>query len=176
MNMKKRIAFVAIFLAGAALVSGQVIDSVNSVVEFVSSGPEAETVEGTLKGMTGTIQFDPLALEESHFKVCIDPSTILTDKKMRDNHLKGKKFLWAKKFPGVCFTSREVEASLTGFVARGELTIKGVSQTVELPFTFESNVFRGTLELNRQDYGVGYSKTGMVGNDVKIQITCVMIP
>lgn len=176
MDMKKRIVFAAFMVAGLSLLNGQVIDSVNSVVEFVSSGPEAETVEGTIKGMTGTIQFDPQALEESGFSVCVDPNTIFTDKGMRDKHLTGKKFLGVKKFPHICFSSQQLEATLTGFVARGELTMKGVSQTVEIPFTFENNVFRGSIELNRQDYGVGYSKTGMVGNDVKVQITCMVIP
>ncbi len=176
MDMKKRIVFAALMMAGAALAYGQLIDSDNSVVEFISSGPEAETVEGTITGMTGTIQFNPQALEESSFNVCINPATIQTGKGMRDKHLSGKKFLGVKKFPLICFTSQQLEVTLTGFVARGELSLKGVSLPVEIPFTFENNVFRGSFDLNRQEYGIGNSGTGMVGNDVKVQISCVIIP
>ncbi|HET7871244.1 MAG TPA: YceI family protein, partial [Terriglobales bacterium] len=121
---------------------------------------------------------------KSSVDVTIKSASINTDNGQRDGHLKSPDFLDAQKFPEITFKSKSVEKRADGFVAHGVLTIRGVSKDVDLPFKLNGPIGVGggnllgaeaTLTINRQDYGVSWSKAldsgGLVvANDVKIDI------
>jgi hypothetical protein len=53
----------------------------------------------------------------------------------------------------------------------------GVTKTVQIPFEFSNNTFKGHFELERMDYNIGEDTgTFMVGSTAKITITCVVTP
>jgi polyisoprenoid-binding protein YceI len=112
-------------------------------------------------------------------------ASINTDNNDRDNHLRSPDFFDATKNPDITFESTKIVKQGLGYEAAGKLTIKGVTKDVKIPFTINGPVkdpwgntrigVEGGLTINRQDFGVSWSKTLdngnlVVANDVKIDL------
>ena len=121
----------------------------------------------------------------------IKAASIDTGNKKRDEHLRSDDFLAAEKHPEITFETRKVEERGGQQVVLGVLTIRGVSQPVEIPTEVRGpkrdpmGVPRvgvsGMLTINRQDYGVSFSKTLdsgglLVDNEVQITLEMEFIP
>ncbi|MEM7161420.1 MAG: YceI family protein [Bacteroidota bacterium] len=171
MMRKLIVLFMGFFLI--ASLYGQEINSEKSIVRFSIKNMGLNTVKGSLKNMTGTANFNASQPEESVFDVCMSTSTIDTGNKKRDEHLKNADFFNVFKFPDICFTSTEVKKAETGFIAIGDLTMCGVTKSVEIPFRMSKNTLVGDLSLKRFDFGLGQS-TGsfFAGNEVNVSIVC----
>lgn len=167
-----------VFLATALLISvlsvrSQVINTEKSVVKFSLSNMKWKTVEGTFKGMQGSVKFNPQELNKASFNVCIDVSTVNTENEKRDEHLKNEDFFEINKYPKICFVSTSVTRSGNNFLAVGKLIIKNVSKTVSIPFTYSNGVLTGNLEIKRLEFNVGEDTgTFMVGDEVSLTIIC----
>ncbi len=172
-------------LCGSALAADEYkIDPVHSTVAFSVKHMVVNTVHGRFNDFTGTILLDEKDLSKSSVDVSIKTASINTDNAQRDGHLKSPDFLDAAKYPDITFKSSSVEKKGDGFVAHGTLTIRGVSKSVDLPFKLNGPISamggkllgaEASLTINRQDYGVSWSKTLdggslVVSNDVKIDI------
>jgi polyisoprenoid-binding protein YceI len=166
-------AIIIISLFASSTLYGQSIDSDKSMVSFEIGNMKVRTVEGSFSNMKGSIRFNPDDPGNASFEVCIDASTIQTGNKKRDKHLREEDFFDVGRYPDICFTSRSTLESDGEYIAQGELTMNGVTKTVQIPFEFSEDTFSGTLSLNRLDYNIG-EKTGtfMVSNEVSINIVC----
>lgn len=173
--MKRIMVFAAVLVMAVTQSAAQDINPEESTVDFKIRNMGIRQVTGTFNGIEGTVNFNPNNLSTSSFDVCIDPASVNTGNKRRDNHLRTADFFDVDKYPGICFKSSQITRTTDGYIATGELTMHGITKSIEIPFTFESNVLRGSLTLKRLDYRVG-EKTGtfMAGNDVEINITCVL--
>ncbi|MCG8581003.1 MAG: YceI family protein [Bacteroidales bacterium] len=178
--MKHLILMLSLFMA-VSLVKSQTIDNESSVVEFSIIKLKWKKVKGTFKGMQGEVAFDKDNLSASHFNVSIDPSTVNTGSKKRDNHLNTEDFFHVEKFKTITFKSKTIKKDGGNYVADGSMTMHGVTRDVSIPFTVVTNAgkttLEGEIEVNRFDYGVGaekYSSTFMVGREVKVKIICVV--
>jgi polyisoprenoid-binding protein YceI len=144
------------------------------------------TVSGSFTDFSGTIAFDPQDLPKSSIDVNIKAASLDTRVKMRDDDVRSPNFLDVAKYPEITFKSTSVEKSGDGYVAHGQLTIHGVTKSVDLPFQVTGQTkdpwgkFRiageGTLTINRTDYGIVWNKTldnggAVVSNEVKIALT-----
>lgn len=151
----------------------QNIDEANSMVEFDVGNMGIMSVDGTIKGMKGEVNFDPANPSAASFDVCIDPSTIHTGNDGRDDHLKNEDFFHITKYLTVCFKSSSVSKTDGGYLAQGKLTILETTSDVAIPFTYADNTLVGEFELNRMDYGLGESiGTFIAGKKVEVTITC----
>lgn len=161
------------FISLSAFVSNSFrsIDTSKSKVSFEIGNMGVRTVEGTFTGMTGKIVFDKKDLANSSLQACILATTVSTGSEKRDEHLKNEDFFDVKKHPKICFTSTAIKPTKTGYIAKGKLSIHGVTRFVELPFTYKNGFFAGNLVINRKDYKVGETtNTFMVSNEVEIKI------
>ena len=152
----------------------QSIDTKRSIASFEISNMKINAVNGTVKGMTGHIAFDPDNLEICDFDVCMDATTINTDNSKRDEHLQQQEYFNTELFNDICFVSREIRnAEQDGFAVIGSLTMTDVSKDVMIPFTFDGSTFTGQLKISRYDYNIG-TDVGkfMIGEQVNITITC----
>lgn len=165
-------------LLALALVSfsanAQSINSEKSSVHFTISNMGWGEVEGDFYGMQGDVDFDANSLSTSSFNVCINPATVKTDSEKRDHHLNNEDFFYVDMFPEICFVSTDVVKTADGFKTNGQLTMHGVAKPVTIQFTFENNTFKGTLVLDRYDFGVGSKGSFMVGREVQLDIVCVL--
>jgi polyisoprenoid-binding protein YceI len=153
----------------------QGINSGKSEVTFEIGNLGFNTVEGSFKKMSGDIKFDSSDLSNASFDVCIDASTIDTDSRKRDEHLKNEDFFDVEKYPKICFVSESIVKSNKLYLAKGRLTMHGVTKQIEMLFTYEDEAFSGSITVNRYDYNLG-SQTSkfMVSEEVEVKIVCVL--
>jgi polyisoprenoid-binding protein YceI len=141
-------------------------------IKFSVKGPFG-TVHGNLNGLRSTIVFEKDNLAASSFSARVDSKSISTGIKLRNSDLQKEKYLDSDKYPSISFQSDKIQKSGIGYKAIGDLTIKGVTKSIEIPFTFSEKgndgVFKGSFTLQRQDYGVGKSG-GSIGSPVTIDL------
>jgi polyisoprenoid-binding protein YceI len=127
-------------------------------------------VDGQLKGIKGSISFDPSALNNSLFNVTVNSTTINTGINARDKHLRKADYFDVEKFPLISFVSTKIsKASTAGkYTVSGNLTIKGTTKPIEFDFTaIPSNtgfIFKGAFSINRRDYKVGGNSLSLSDN------------
>ncbi|MGF1530361.1 MAG: YceI family protein [Puniceicoccaceae bacterium] len=138
-------------------------------------------VTGELRGIEGTLTFNPDLPEKSTVSARLPVSAIDTDNKKRDNHLRGDDFFKADSFPEVHFQSTQWAAtrSETRYLVTGDLTMRGTTREitlearlVEMSRTPEDlHVMRWEVEtkLDRRSWGITYGR-GAIGNDVTITL------
>jgi polyisoprenoid-binding protein YceI len=171
--MIKNVFVVTSLLISVLSAGAQVINTEKSVVRFSLSNMKWKTVEGSFKGMQGSVKFNPQELNKARFNVCIDVSTVNTENEKRDEHLKNEDFFEISKYPKICFVSTSVTRSGNDFLVVGKLTVKNVTKTVSIPFTYNKGVLAGNLEIKRLEYNVGEDTgTFMVGDEVSLTIVC----
>ncbi|MEI8112603.1 MAG: YceI family protein [Bacteroidia bacterium] len=125
---------------------------------------------GEFKGLKGSISFDAANLKNSKFAVSIDVATINTGNGMKNTHAVSEKWLDAQKFPLITFTSKEITKTAAGFEAKGTLDMHGVQKEITLPFTFDKNVFAGSISVNRMDYNINTAEPNHGSQIMKIDI------
>jgi len=79
----------------------------------------------------------------------------------RNSTLPGKVWFSSKKFPSARFASSDISKQATGYLAKGELTLKGKSVPLELPFALQIDgdraVMTGSVDIDRTLWNVGAS-------------------
>jgi len=103
----------------------------------------------------------------------------------RDKHLRTPDFFDAAQFPEMTFKSARVEQKGKSYVLHGDLTIKGVTKQVGLPFTLTGAIKDGRgntrigiaaqTKIDRRDFGItwGHALPGGgfdVAHDVLIDL------
>jgi polyisoprenoid-binding protein YceI len=163
----------AILFAAIVFASDWKVDPANAKVGFSVKGPFG-TVNGTFTGLQATIKFDAADLGGSSVVASIDAGTVSSGVGMRNHHLKSEEqWLNTAKYPRITYKSTKIEKTGAGFKAIGDLTIKGVSKPVEIPFTFTPNgsagVFKGQFQFKRLDFNLG-KPGGTVGDVITITL------
>ena len=147
------------------------------------------TTNGSILIDSGIVAFKNGGVEKMFFQ--IDVNTINTQSGKRDEHLKGEDFFETAKYPKMTFNAIDIVKDTTSiefsYVAIGELTIKGVTKQVSIPFRYiglieESFVdagkeitistagFEGKLKISRKDFKIGEEGAGL-GDEVTINFT-----
>ncbi|PZR51820.1 polyisoprenoid-binding protein [Xylanimonas oleitrophica] len=167
----------------AGLTAGTyVIDASHSTAGFTVRHAGISKVRGSIAISSGTITVGE-DLESSSVSVELDAASVNTGDANRDGHLKSADFWNAEERPTWSFTSTSVKGDGDDFVVTGDLTINGVTKTVELetefsgtakdPFGNDRAGFEAQLEISRADFGLTWNaalETGgfLVGDKVKI--------
>jgi polyisoprenoid-binding protein YceI len=118
-------------------------------------------VDGNFTGIKGNIQFNPSRLGNARFEMTIDATSINTNNKKRDRHLREKDYFYTEKFPAIYLTSTSILRSEHDgyYVFVGELYIKGISKEISFEFSAKPAIsgylFHGEFQLNRNDFRVG---------------------
>ncbi|HTP67291.1 MAG TPA: YceI family protein [Dongiaceae bacterium] len=169
------------------------IDPRHSSANFAVTHLMISTVRGEFHAVNGTVTVDDSDLAKSSVEVTIDASTVDTREPDRDKDLKSPNFFDVEKYPAITFKSTKVEKSpVPGHLkVTGDLTLHGVTKSVTLdvtspkpaikdPWGLQRTAVSGSTKINRQDFGMNYSKTLdngglMVSNDVDITLDVEMI-
>jgi polyisoprenoid-binding protein YceI len=125
-------------------------------------------VMGRFNTMDGTFVVDPANLTESKVEFSADIASIDTAIPARDKHLRSADFFEADKFPKLTFKGTKIEKRGDGYVINGDLTIKGKSKAISIPFKFfgpykvpgfdmppSIGVIAEPIIIKRSDFGVG---------------------
>lgn len=143
-------------------------------------------VRGRFDDFEGTLNFDAGNPGASSVSVTIQATSIDTNEKDRDTHLRSADFFDVEKFPQVTFKSTSITGSGENYRVVGDLTIHGVTKEVTLPATFLGTAkdpwgndrvgFESELTINRKDFGLNWNtalEAGgfLVGDDIKISLS-----
>ena len=156
---KEYITVLLLFISTSLFAQSKKIAPENEILFKIKNS--GLTVDGSFKGLTGNILFDSKNIATSSFDVNIDTKTIKTGNNTRDGHLKKKEYFDVDNFPSINFKSKKIDLTKSGYLVTGNLTLKGISKEIKIPFTYTENnnggVFNGSFTINRLDYKVGDS-------------------
>lgn len=141
-------------------------------ITFVVDGPFGK-VNGSIGGLKATLFFDEKNLTASSIIASVEVRTIETGIALRNRDLLSQEeWFQPEKYPNISFRSTLFQKTATGYKVTGDLTLKASTKPVDIDFTFlrakAGGMFKGALTINREDYGLGQSKT--VGKDISIAI------
>jgi len=152
------------------------IQAEGSHIQF-SALQEGDRFTGEFTEFSGTILFDAEAPETSSVDISIPLKSVDAGSRDRNSTLPGKVWFSTKKFPTARFISTDISKTETGFLSKGELTLKGVSVPIELPFDLNIEgshaVMTGQVDLNRTLWNVGaapWDTDEWVSREVKLDL------
>lgn len=151
----------------AGLTSGTwALDTSHTEASFTVRHAGISKVRGSVAVSGGSLVVGE-ELEGSSVSVTLDPSTVTTGDANRDGHLKTGDFFDVEKFGEWTFVSTAVRAAGDDYVIVGDLTIHGVTQSVELATEFNGTAvdpfgnvragFEATTTISRKDFGLTYN-------------------
>ena len=144
------------------------LDPAHTRIGFVARHAMVTKVRGSFNEFAGTAELDGANPENSRVQLTIEAASIDTRNAQRDEHLRSNDFLAMQEYPKITFASTGVrQAGETTFEVTGDLTIKGVTNEITIPFEFEGAAtdpfgnqrvgFEGSVTINRRDYGVTWN-------------------
>ena len=153
-------------IATVADLSGTyVLDPAHTRIGFVARHAMVTKVRGSFNEFEGSAVIDGT---DSSATLTIQAASIDTRNEQRDGHLRSNDFLAMEEYPQITFVSTGVEQTGSADLElTGDLTIKGVTNSVTIPFDFEGAAvdpfgnlrvgFEGSVVINRKDYGITWN-------------------
>jgi len=166
------------------------IDYDHSTVGFQVRHMVISQTNGKFLKYSAVVEMDPAAEKVKTIQATIQTTSVFTDHKKRDKHLRSPDFFDAKTFPTMTYIMKRYTKTGDTYTAVGDLTIRGVTKEITLIGTFNGVVkdpwgntragFTAEGTINRQDFGMRFNKlldNGglMVGDQVtiKLEIECI---
>lgn len=108
-------------------------------VAFSMDAP-LEYISGTANGISGTVEFDPAHPEKTAGTITLDTATLMVANSMMRDHMLAGQWMDVETHPTITFSAdklKEVktDGSKISGVAKGSITIKGITKDMELPIT-----------------------------------------
>jgi len=157
-----------------------ILDQAHSKVGFEIPHLVISTVEGRFTKYDGEIELAD-KFTDSKVTASIDVATIDTSNDDRDKHLKSADFFDVAKYPKMTFKSKKITGTPENFKVVGDLTIKDKTKEVTLDGKFlgvvkdgygnEKAAFNASTKINRQQFGLKWSKAVEVGPVVGDEVT-----
>ncbi len=144
------------------------VDPAHSRIGFAARHAMVTKVRGEFREFQGRGHIGGEDLSESNVQLTIKAASIDTHNEDRDAHLRSDDFLAMDEYPEITFSSTAVEL-LDEDVVRvtGDLTIRGVTRTAAIDFTYTGAAtdpfgnlrvgFEGATTVNRKDWGVNWN-------------------
>ncbi|MFN5183974.1 MAG: sodium-translocating pyrophosphatase [Bacteroidota bacterium] len=162
-----------------------IVDAAHSSVDFAIIHAVVPT-RGSVVIDSGSVSVDTSG--KTKIFIVMDVKSINTQNKLRDEHLRKEEYFNAEKFPKMTFESNNVIVDESrgfsgGLIAKGKLTLKGVTKDVDVFFTYagkkneegkndlgqtvknETAGFQGNATIIGKDFGISDSK------DINISFT-----
>jgi polyisoprenoid-binding protein YceI len=181
----KRFLIVSILICIANTASAErwFADPQKSRLEFTGE-METGPVNGNFSKYWVDMFFNPTDLGNAYIKARIQTASVYTDNAKRDAALRQQQWLYTTLFPFAEFESNSISTTDgKTFVARGIMTLRGVTGATDITFTFEQDAIYdsaqlvGTATINRLDFGIGQGQLidqSIIGAPVKIIIDLYM--
>ncbi len=160
------LSFLLIYLISPQTIQAQevqhyVVEPNHSSIGFsIPIAGGVSRVTGKFTQFLITLDYVDSNLSKSSFRAEIKVGSINTGIERRDNHLKRPDFFDAEKFPEIIFQSNTIKKTEDGYLVNGELTMHGITKSIEIPLEFKGSVdrylaFEAKSSLLRSDYEVG---------------------
>lgn len=159
-------------------------DKAHSFIGFKVKHMGLIEVPGYFRDFTGTVNYDTADVTKSSVEFKAMVTSVDTGVAGRDAHLRRADFFEVEKYPELTFKSTKVEKKGKGWIVSGDLTMRGVTKPVSIPFEITGFVpgsdragakigITGETVLNRRDFGVNYggnlpSGIPQIADEVKV--------
>ncbi len=177
-------------LAGALFTAANCAEAGDWISEPAASSVELKAqfeqapVPGRFKRFDARIHFAADKPNEGRIMVTVDVRSTDFDNGDINQAIAGSEWFDAARFPQAEFRSSELrKASGAGYLASGRLTLKGVTQAIEVPFTWAESGrnarMTGELTLQRGRFGIGtgeWAQTSVIGADVQVRFDLRLHP
>jgi len=164
-----------LLLAVPALAADWKMDPAGSKLEFIATFEKAP-VPGVFKEFDARLRFDPDKPAGGSLDVTIKVASAEMNIPDVNKEIRGKDWFDYAGFPQAEFHSADLRRDGKRYVARGTLTLKGVKQPVEVPFTWTAAaggaVMEGEFSVKRGAFGIGtgeWAAADVIGADVKVK-------
>lgn len=159
------------------------------------SAATLETIKGTTTKVSGTINADPADVPAASAIITVDLGALDTGIAMRNEHLRGEKFLDTEKFPNATFKTVSVAGAKSiapnqpaELQLTGDFTLHGVTKRITVPARVvvipESELTKGSrgpgdwihgsvnFAIKLTDYGITVPEKLVmkVSNDVNVKV------
>lgn len=117
--------------------------------------------------LKGSLEVDAQNPLNSRFEAEIEAASVLTGHERQEEFMRSEAWLDVEHHPLVTFKGTGIEPRQDGFTARGELTLRGVTKGVEIPFDFHPVIrdpwglragITGELKIDRRDFGIRWDR------------------
>lgn len=159
------------------------LDTAHTHLGFSARHAMVTTVRGSFHQFEGTAHVDTKNPAASSVSLTIDAASVDTGNKDRDGHLLSGDFFENDAHPHITFKSTNVAYDGETWEVTGDLTIKGVTHPVTVPFELTGSAkdpfgntrvgFEGATTINRSDWGLTFNaalETGGVLVSEKIKL------
>src|SRR3954452_22567343 len=143
------------------------LDPAHTRLGFSARHAMVATVRGQFTEFSGTAHVDTANPAASKVEVSIVANSISTGQQQRDDHLRSGDFFESEQYPDITFTSTDVSRDGDDWTITGDLTIKGVTHPIAIPFEFSGSAtdpfgntrigFEGEAVLLRKDWGLSWN-------------------
>ena len=151
-----------------ALTGNWTLDPTHTRLGFVTRHAMVTKVRGSFNEYKGTVSVPAEGIENAAIEVVVDATSIDTRNADRDGHLTSNDFFEMETYPEITFRSTKVSATGSGSLeVTGDLTIKGTTKSVTIPFDYEGTAtdpfgnlragFEGSTVVNRSDFGLSWN-------------------
>jgi polyisoprenoid-binding protein YceI len=179
-----------ILLALPALAADWNLDTSHSSVAFEVRHMAIAKVKGNFSDFSATVTGEPGKPETFSVEATVQMTSVDTGNEKRDDHLRSADFFEVETFPTMTFKSTGVKMDGGEGTLTGELTLHGVTKTVEFELEYAGMVddpwgntrmgFSAEAEIDRREFGLTWSKaleTGglVVDNDVEIELEVELV-
>jgi polyisoprenoid-binding protein YceI len=137
---------------------------------------------GEFEVFSAQVDFDPAMPSAGSLQATVDVRSVDSRNRDRDQYMLSRDFFFARRFPEATFRTTAIRAGDAGFVADGELTLRGETRPVVMRFTFEDGSparLRGVVELRRLAFGVGQGEwrdTSQIADEVRVSVDLALTP
>ncbi|MEK3765412.1 YceI family protein [Solibacillus sp. FSL K6-4121] len=168
------------------------VDQSHSTIGFEVKHMMVSKVKGHFNSYTADVEAADLTdLTTASIQFGINVASISTNNEDRDNHLKSPDFFSTDEYPEILFNSTNISKAGDDYKVTGDLTIKGIKNTVTFdvefggkgvnPWGVEVYGFEAETKINREDFGLTWNaalETGgvLVGKDIKIKVELELNP
>jgi polyisoprenoid-binding protein YceI len=165
-----RIFAALIFISNISFSQTLTLQDEKSTVHFLIKN-FGLTVKGNLKGLAGQFELREDSITKSYFIATVNTKTVDTGVSLRDKHLRNEMYFDAVKYPTIKISSKEIFKTNQQWSSVADVTIKGVTREISIPFTVKKEhervVFTGSFHVDRRDFGVGANSLTLA-DDVQI--------
>jgi polyisoprenoid-binding protein YceI len=174
---------VAVATPGTVLTGDYTVDASHSRLGFSARHAMVTTVRGQFGDFDGTAHVDAETPAASTVALTIRAASISTGTADRDGHLTSGDFFDVENHPEITFASTSIERDGVNWNITGDLTIKGVTKPVTIPFEETGTAvdpfgntrvgFEGATTINRKDWDLTWNaalETGGVLVSEKIKL------
>lgn len=144
------------------------LDPTHTRIGFIARHAMVTKVRGAFNDFSGTVTMTEENLASAQVHLSIQAASIDTRNEQRDGHLRTNDFFAMDTYPEITFDSTSLKVtSEDSLTVVGDLTIKGVTREVTIPFDFAGTAtdpfgnvragFDGSLVISRADFGITWN-------------------